>query len=90
MQQLTIVFNVLSSSVLHLSCSLHLSPASRAQWDTQARPTEQQLIVFAGIGQLQRLDTLIDSILLSLVFGGLVGDANISPGVVVAAIYLFV
>ena len=50
--------------------------------------------MFAGIGQLQRLDTLIDSILSSLVFGGLVGglvgEANISPGVVVAAIYLFV
>ena len=69
---------------------MHLGPASCAQWDTQVRPAEQQLTVFAGIGQLQRLDTLIDSILSSLVFGGLVGEANISPGVVVAAIYLFV
>ena len=73
---------------------MHLGPASGAQWDTQVRPAEQQLTVFAGIGQLQRLDTLINGILSSLIFGGLVGglfgEADISPGVVVAAIYLFV
>ena len=49
--------------------------------------------MFAGIGQLQRLDTLINGILSSLIFGGLVGrlfgEADISPGGVVAANYLF-